>query len=441
MRRPPNSLFNRNRRRPLDHSTNSSSMKSQLPVRDSKLAFDLRWDSSYDLTGHFDNSNQNGQFHVPLRYVGAAADDPTVKDLIGDLSVDPYLPDSRATWHRNYTPLAPWIKAHVLKLAMGWNGEKQLAEHFEKHPTLAGEYGFVSNNSTARPETMCLTPPAQSRLWKLWHEEFGDELRGICREIVKELVELAREAGIPAPDDVFQPDDEQSTSERPETRLIAERPRRSGSTPSRSSPRNSSSSAATTPKSTRTRSGNNTRSWASARTCSPRAARTVSTSTRPAPILRPSRATAGRSASCPSRKCASNTVEPVSDNIVVVDNLENSSDALVIRTSVDYSGGIGRCLTRGAFECFDLIQGQVTICHSNPIAPPPAISGGGGINRQTRELRNTMRTNRGSNPIAFDWGQHLRLRSHRPSKYARWATEDALKPTIRWSPSRPGGSR
>src|SRR5699024_420965 len=37
-----------------------------------------------------------------------------------------------------------------------------------------------------------------------------------------ELVELAHEEGIPAPDDVFQPADEQDASERSETRLIVD---------------------------------------------------------------------------------------------------------------------------------------------------------------------------------------------------------------------------
>jgi hypothetical protein len=65
-------------------------------------------------------------------------------------------------------------------------------------------------------------PPTQSRLWEMWHEAFSDELRDIYRDVATELVELAREAGIPAPDDVFQPDDEQNASERSETRFIAD---------------------------------------------------------------------------------------------------------------------------------------------------------------------------------------------------------------------------
>lgn len=184
--------------------------------------FDLRWESSYDLGYHSADGSHDSRFEFSLHYVGEATDDPTVEDLIGSLSVDLDLPDTRASWHRNYTPLTPWIRAHVLKQAMGWNGEKQLADHFEANPELTGAYGFINSNPTGKSEQMQPQPPTQSRLWEIWHEEFSDELRDICRDVATELVELAREAGIPAPDDVFQPDDKQEVSERSETRLIAD---------------------------------------------------------------------------------------------------------------------------------------------------------------------------------------------------------------------------
>lgn len=144
-----------------------------------------------------------------------------MKDLIGDLTVDLDFPDSRATWHRNYTLLAPWIRAHVLKQAMGWNGKTQLADHFAEYPELTIAYGFVDREPT-EPENGRPDPPTQSRLWEMWHEEFSDDFRDICRDVATELVELAREEGIPAPDDVFQPDDKQNASERLETRHIAD---------------------------------------------------------------------------------------------------------------------------------------------------------------------------------------------------------------------------
>ncbi len=149
-------------------------------------------------------------------------DEPTIADVVGSLCIDPDLPDARATWHRNYTPLAPWIRAHVLKQAMGWNGEKQLADHFEANPELTIAYGFNANNPTEGSKRIQPQSPTQSRLWEMWHEVFSNDLQDICHSIASELVELAREEGIPAPDNVFQPANKRDVLERPETRLIAD---------------------------------------------------------------------------------------------------------------------------------------------------------------------------------------------------------------------------
>lgn len=113
-------------------------------------------------------TTDSGRYRFSLRYIGTTTDDPTVED---------------------------------------WNGEQQLADHFEKHPELAVAYGFVDDDPTAQPETVRSNPPAQSRLWEMWHEEFNDELQDIYRNVAFELVELARKEGIPAPDDVFRPDE------------------------------------------------------------------------------------------------------------------------------------------------------------------------------------------------------------------------------------------
>lgn len=155
--------------------------------------FGIQWTSFYDLS----NDSADDRFQFSLRYAGAATDDPIIEALIADLSIDPELPDSRSTWHRNYPPLASWIRAHVLKQAVGWNGEKQLADHFEANPELTIAYGFSATSPTEESERMQPQPPTQSRLWEIWHEEFSDDLRNICRDVATELVDLAREAGIP----------------------------------------------------------------------------------------------------------------------------------------------------------------------------------------------------------------------------------------------------
>jgi IS4 transposase len=196
-------------------------MKTQLIADDSESAFDLRWNSLYDLGDHSADGSHNGCCQFTLHYVGAASDNPTIENLIGSLSIDSELPDSRTTWHRNYTPLAPWVRAHILKQAMGWNGETQLADHFEANPELTVAYGFINSTPTGESKRMQPQPPTQSRLWEMWHQKFSDDLRDICRDVAIDLVELAREEGLPAPDNVFQPDNKQNASEQSENRLIA----------------------------------------------------------------------------------------------------------------------------------------------------------------------------------------------------------------------------
>lgn len=162
-------------------------MESQS-AGDSDPAFDLRWDSLYDLGDHSADGSHNGCCQFTLHYVGAARDNPTVEDLIGDLSIDPDLPDSRATWHRNYTPLAPWMRAHILKLAMDWNGETQLADYFEANPELTVAYGFIDSTPTGKSDRMEPQPPTQSRLWEMWYQEFSDDIRDICRSVAFEQI-------------------------------------------------------------------------------------------------------------------------------------------------------------------------------------------------------------------------------------------------------------
>lgn len=84
--------------------------------------FGIQWTSFYDLS----NDSADDRFQFSLRYAGAATDDPTIEALIANLAIDPELPDSRSTWHRNSTPLASWIRAHVLKQAMAGTARNSL---------------------------------------------------------------------------------------------------------------------------------------------------------------------------------------------------------------------------------------------------------------------------------------------------------------------------
>lgn len=68
----------------------------QSPTGDSEPAFNLWWNSLYDLSDRSADGTHDGQVRFSLRYVGRATDDPTIEALIADLSIDPDLPDSRA---------------------------------------------------------------------------------------------------------------------------------------------------------------------------------------------------------------------------------------------------------------------------------------------------------------------------------------------------------
>ncbi|MFB6103418.1 MAG: transposase [Haloplanus sp.] len=157
--------------------------------------FDLNW----RYTVHIDDSYR---FRLKTRL--SYYDDPTVNTLVGDLSVPTDLPDSRVEWHRNYTPLQRWVRAHILREARGWNIE-QLQTHLEDHPEYAMELGFIERDDDSRQATP--DPPGYTQLRDMWEEEFSPRMQGAIQVIAERLVELARDEGIPAPDDVFTPDE------------------------------------------------------------------------------------------------------------------------------------------------------------------------------------------------------------------------------------------
>lgn len=102
---------------------------------------------------------------------------------------------------------------------MEWK-ETRLARYFEQNPRMATEYGFFERTEFGGINP---APPNQSRLWELWHNSFPNATKGYCHSVAEKLVELARDNGIPAPDAVFQPDQTDTTSERSEVRIIAEK--------------------------------------------------------------------------------------------------------------------------------------------------------------------------------------------------------------------------
>jgi IS4 transposase len=102
---------------------------------------------------------------------------------------------------------------------MGWR-EKRLVRYFEETPDMAHAYGFEhTDNETGMSRS---THPKQSRLWELWNNSFPVVTKKFCRAVAEALVAFARERGIPAPDEVFQPEESDATSQRSETRLVAD---------------------------------------------------------------------------------------------------------------------------------------------------------------------------------------------------------------------------
>lgn len=91
---------------------------------------------------------------------------------------------------------------------MGWQ-EERLAQYFRENPRITVDYGFCRDYSDVyppgHPNASSARPPSQSRLWEIWNQDFPECTRKYCRKIAEELVERARENGIPAPDGVFQP--------------------------------------------------------------------------------------------------------------------------------------------------------------------------------------------------------------------------------------------
>jgi IS4 transposase len=160
-------------------------------------AYSLSWGKSVNIDGR--------DVGFSLNYTNQRIADEHVRRLIADLSIETgKIPDDRAEWHRNWTPLDRWMRAHILRVAMGWRC-KALATFFQDEPEYATAYGFVSDEEP--------TPPTQSRLYEFWSEEFTDEVRQACRDIARWITRLSQINGFTTRDGVFTAD-ESSTSRR-----------------------------------------------------------------------------------------------------------------------------------------------------------------------------------------------------------------------------------
>lgn len=97
-------------------------------------------------------------------------------------------------WHYNQ-PAEPLLRAHLLRIVKGWSGETALKDYLDDNHELVGELGFTDGT------------PSKTTLWRVWNKaRLSDEHKQVVRTIGQVLVNVAREHGIPAPDEVFHPD-------------------------------------------------------------------------------------------------------------------------------------------------------------------------------------------------------------------------------------------
>jgi IS4 transposase len=97
-------------------------------------------------------------------------------------------------WHFKQPP-EPLLKAHLLRIVKGWGGETALHDYLDDNTELVAALGF--GNGLASKTT----------LWRVWNENrLSDDHKQVVRTIGQVLVNVAREHGVPAPDEVFYPD-------------------------------------------------------------------------------------------------------------------------------------------------------------------------------------------------------------------------------------------
>lgn len=97
-------------------------------------------------------------------------------------------------WHDKREPQA-LLKAHLLRLVKGWGGETALIDYLDDNPELVKALGFDNGRAS------------KSTLWRVWNESrLSEEHKQVIRTIGQVLVNVAREHGVPAPDEVFHPD-------------------------------------------------------------------------------------------------------------------------------------------------------------------------------------------------------------------------------------------
>lgn len=153
---------------------------------------------------------ETGPVHVTLQKQVTGSDAPDLEYLTGAIDIDGEIPDSRAQWHHNYTPIEQWFRAHILREARGFSIQ-ELAKHLNQTPSVTMWLGFWGEKPSTNPEYV--DPPGYTQLRDMWEEEFSSRTRGAIQIVAQRLVEYARDEGLPAPDKVFLPEDDVKADE------------------------------------------------------------------------------------------------------------------------------------------------------------------------------------------------------------------------------------
>jgi len=170
-------------------------------------AADVRFEIRWSYTVHL----ETGPVEFKLDRMLFEDDNPDVESLVALLRWDGEIPDDRADWHRNYTPIRRWMLAHILRLVRG-DSHQGLITYFEADEQRAARLGFFDNQQSVIDEYDQSGDsngvPGYTQLRDMWEENFSSRTQGACMVIAERLVELAREHGLPAPDEVFRPEED-----------------------------------------------------------------------------------------------------------------------------------------------------------------------------------------------------------------------------------------
>jgi IS4 transposase len=162
----------------------------------------------------------DGPIEVSLQGRLPFASEPDITLVAAMLGFSGEIPDDRAEWHHNYTPIECWMSAHILRKVNGWT-IKKTAERIRGGRDMPQMLGFFEDEPAkgARGD-----PPSYTQLRDMWEETFTDRHRGAVIVIAERLVDYCRENGFPAPEDVFLPENdievEEPTENHPTVRNL-----------------------------------------------------------------------------------------------------------------------------------------------------------------------------------------------------------------------------